>query len=178
MKQSGIKGLELIIGGVAVIVGISITAFSDYINSGLEPSFLPVFIGIIIMINGIAFANAGHDSNILIYGAHWKRGIIRGILLSILALAYGKLDLAISFWLFVYMAASFWIAFDIFINVFKDMHWLYIGTQSYVDKAAWYISDKISVKITFRKIKGGAIFLAFKIMILMVSVIAIQNQLK
>lgn len=92
-----------------------------------------------------------YDSNIRIYGTHYKRGIVRFILLTmfpfILYLNLGNLYLNIGRSLL--SLSIYYIVFELAYNKYKGKWTFYVGTQALLDRIINWINDKLNFYYVF-----------------------------
>ena len=133
---------QIIIIFMSIFLGGTLFAFCKQTNpfNGFIDSWLIVLIGMLITTSGSTYVHAQNESGRSIKGVHWKRVIIRAIVLVLIPLAIIRSIFDPAF-VFLYLANCFWFGvwFDPLYNKFKSkrtgkkLPWWYGGSEALYD---------------------------------------------
>ena len=136
---------------LALIGGLAILSLSEMVNGdyGIFPGMLPILIGATFFMILLAYGNAIYDAgqleiikrNPLAFKRgtlnHPKRFILRALAAALFSLAVFR-ELSVDMgMLTVYQGAIFWLFFDPFLAIKRELDWHYLST--------WYRTSKLDL---------------------------------
>jgi len=144
MKNFKFNRLPVLTFGI--IVGLTIAHLSSYtmMNPDFPDSWIPIIIGSMLITALLTLAHVESEVDKVINGLHWKRFIIRTIILVATVIIILRFNYPDKLWpLFWINAFTFGIIFDPRLNYLQGNEWDYAGTESGYD----ILANKFSTKI-------------------------------
>lgn len=142
MKMPEVLKSPIAHASIAIIGGFTLVSLSEIANPGYGPfnSQIPIILGATIFTVFLAYVNAGYDASLILNKQHINhpiRFIVRFLGAAIFAFASYRCFCISTGLLIVYQGALFWLTFDIFLALKRNLAWNYIST--------WYKTSKLDL---------------------------------